>query len=521
MATGLIILIFMLDALTPALAHARDAQPFVYAGWMAGVVAAAALVLTICRIRLERTGRIRHLLLAERTLSLSRSAVVGVHAYGMIELGWSLTAARLSNGLPVVRELVTALPPILAFVLIYFAYTPIQRRVRQSLLWRHLHQGFPIAADRSLFQLLLEHIRHSILLALVPLLMLTVWRHAGDYVLSFHSWKSASTLEWAKTILQILGIFTILATSPWMLRFVWDTVPLQGGELRRAVEDVFRRNQVSTREVLVWQTSSGTLNGALMGVLPRARYVLFTDALLQILPTRQVEAVAAHEAGHGRLHHLPWLIGSTIAAAFAGGILYSFGAAWIIDPESWSGSALAIAASGGAALLTLGFVSRRFELQADAFAAKDLSRFPAPLPSPSSAEPGEVVLPALPAPPSSVITEESVQAMIEALQTVADLNGLPPRRFTWRHGTVVGRQRHLQSIIGLPLDRLPIDRTVRILKATILGAAVLGAGLICVSILLPGSDDKVTHAPERAGKEARRFDPGRGSDPAPRSSHAR
>lgn len=469
MTTGLVILIFILDALMPSLsAHASPPQPWHYAGWLFGAVALSSLLFEALRWRLDRTGRVRNILLAERLLSLSRAVVVGLHAYAIVDLGWGRSAQRLTGNLPVLRELVTALPPLIAFVVLYWAYAPIQRRLREALLWRHLHEGAPILPDRSRTALVVEHIRHSILLGLIPLLMLTAWRHLGEFAASPERIDLGHHAEWILILWQVAGVFVILSVSPWMLRFVWDTVPLAGGPLRESVESVFSRNRVSAREVLVWQTSSGILNGALMGIIPRARYVLFTDSLLQLLPLRQVEAVAAHEAGHGRLHHLPWLLGSTIVASLAGATAFAFVVAIFEPAESWTLSAFAIACSAGFGFFILGFVSRRFELQADAFAAKDLSRFPPPAP------PESLTHEAQPPAPSDQVTRESSASMIEALETVSHLNGISPARFTWRHGTVRARQAHLDSIVGLPLARLPIDRTVRRLKvATLLAAAAI------------------------------------------------
>ncbi|MBX3389740.1 MAG: M48 family metalloprotease [Phycisphaeraceae bacterium] len=509
MTTGLVILIYLLDALVPSLGPDLPQHPWAYAGWLFGVVFFVGTAFEFLRRRLDRTGRTRNIVRAERLLSLGRAMIVGLHAYAIVELGWSRTAERLTGNLPVVREFVTALPPLLAFVALYWSYAPIQRRIREALLWRHLHESVPIIPDRSRCALVWEHVRHSILLGLVPLLMLSAWHHFGDFATSFTRARSAGWGEWALILWQVAGVFIVLAVSPWVLRFVWDTVPLKGGALRESVESVFSRNRVSAREVLVWQTSSGILNGALMGIIPRARYVLFTDALLQLLPLRQVEAVAAHEAGHGRLRHLPWLLGSTIVAALFGAVILAVMLEFLKLPESWWLSVVGILATAGPGVLMLGFVSRRFELQADAFAAKDLSRFqPAP-------EGG------VPPPASHEITHESAASMIDALETVSRLNGIPPERFTWRHGTVEGRQAHLASIVGLPLDKLPIDRVVSRLKTVTLAAAAIVVLALVASVLFLPSGDTLRHGPESERTPAVRHDSRLEHETARRPSHAR
>lgn len=497
MTTGLVILIFLLDGLMPAFSHdAQKPEPWLYAGWLSGIVVGLCLLFKILRLRLDRTGRSRNIALAERLLSFGRAVIVAIHAYAIVELGWIRSAGAISGHLPVLRELITALPPLVAFVILYWAYAPIQRRIREALLWRHLHQGVPILPDRSRAALVWEHIRHSILLGLIPLLMLTAWRHIGEYGAAAQSAHLGNWSEWLLIIWQVAGVFVVLAISPYMLRFVWDTVPLEGGQLRESVESVFSRNNVSAREVLVWQTSSGILNGALMGIVPRARYVLFTDALLQVLPLRQVEAVAAHEAGHGRLHHLPWLLGATIVSSLIGATAFSILFEIVRPEESWYVTAIGLLCSAGLGFFVLGFVSRRFELQADAFAAKDLSRFQPPI------EAGESPLPA-----SSEVTHESAASMIDALETVSRLNGTSPERFTFRHGTVRGRQAHLASIVGTPLTKLPIDRAVKRLKLATLAAAAAVVLVLIASVLFLPSGDNLEHGTEPEGTTTRRHDP--------------
>jgi hypothetical protein len=41
-----------------------------------------------------------------------------------------------------------------------------------------------------------------------------------------------------------------------------------------------------------------------MGIVPRYRYILVTDALMSALSTEELESVLAHEMGHARYFHL-------------------------------------------------------------------------------------------------------------------------------------------------------------------------------------------------------------------------
>jgi hypothetical protein len=66
--------------------------------------------------------------------------------------------------------------------------------------------------------------------------------------------------------------------------------------------------------------------------------------------------------------------------------------------------------------------------------------------------------------------------MRSALMAVAGVNGVAMKRFTWRHGSIASRRRHLLTLVGRPIDRLPIDRLVRAIE----GVSVL----VVIAVLL-------------------------------------
>ena len=69
----------------------------------------------------------------------------------------------------------------------------------------------------------------------------------------------------------------------------------------------------------------------------------------------------------------------------------------------------------------------------------------------------------------------SAQTMIEALQQVAELNHVPARKRSWRHGSIAWRQRNLRALVGLPVEDLPIDRQMQWIKAAALALLVVTA----------------------------------------------
>ena len=63
---------------------------------------------------------------------------------------------------------------------------------------------------------------------------------------------------------------------------------------------------------------------------------------------------------------------------------------------------------------------------------------------------------------------------------VAMINGFPPERFTWRHGSINDRRRRLARSVGVPVNRLPAKRGARRAKLTIL--LTLGAGVAIAAV---------------------------------------
>ena len=170
----------------------------------------------------------------------------------------------------------------------------------------------------------------------------------------------------------LLGLFLWLL--PPYVRHIWNTRPVPRGYQRDLLESVARHVGLRCRHLLVWDTENQMSNAAVIGLGPR-RVVLLSDALLAELPPRELAAVFAHEAAHVKRHHVLVFLAWSIAC---------FATADLVTVWSGVESELAAAAIvGGAFLLwyvAFGWLSRRFELEADLVAA-ETTRDPAALAS--------------------------------------------------------------------------------------------------------------------------------------------
>jgi hypothetical protein len=193
------------------------------------------------------------------------------------------------------------------------------------------------------------------------------------------------------------------------------------------------------------------------------------------LHEQHVDAVVAHEVGHVKHHHLPWLLASLSAGLLAGSwlgfglaaLLMQIGAAsdadWLVRFGATQDVVMGVACALLAGVWTFGFVARNFEWQADAFAVRHLSRQ-------ELASAGAAMA------PNSIITHQSARTVSDMLQRVAEVNGMSTSVKDFRYGSIEMRQAKVLSLVGKASRRLPIDRKVlaiKVLAATMLLAAAV------------------------------------------------
>lgn len=479
--------IFVLALMLGVFAH--DSQPGLFNNaaaidgrWVALIVflpklALAGIFWLACRYtraRMPRPSGHKMLKRLERFTTIFRFAALAL--FGLDLYAGALDHIREAlagpGGNPIILdELLVMLPTLLLGAFSWWAYYPIDRRMREAALITRLDAGMPIHPVWTRGQYLLAQFRHQMVIMLAPLLALVAWREIVDR----YGGGTAGGID-VKTILLVAGSGGLLLSAPVMIRHLWDTAPLPEGELRDRLVRLCKTHRVGVRQLLVWRTFGGMINAAVMGLMTPVRYILLTDALLEQVPIAQVEAVMAHEVAHVRKHHLAWLLVVLLAVAgfvmkawelvIFGGTEYlkassspalkSYAERLLNHHDLMTACAALGALATGCAIF--GWVSRRFERQADTFAVQHLA---------THDPPGGT--------PMTVITHPAIEAMTSALQAVADLNHINTRRRSWRHGSIAWRQAHLQGLVGRRPDKLWIDREVFWIKVA---AALVLIGLV-------------------------------------------
>ncbi|MBL8761559.1 MAG: M48 family metalloprotease [Phycisphaerae bacterium] len=460
----------------PGLFGGREPGVGLGAAAMAAVLPQVALVLvvwlamSVCGRTMDRKGSLRAAFLGDRIARWARVASTALHGVSCVLLGWPASVASRVGELVLVDEVIALSPVVLAWLALMWVHEPIERRLREAVLMRRLDEGRPIYPILSRGATVWSHFRSTILVVLVPIFMVISATEGIEVALvRFGHDLSTEDGQALLGVVQLVGVACVFLVAPLVLRFVWDAVPIGEGELRSALVKVAEEARVGVRRLLVWRTGGTMINGAAVGILPGLRFVLLTDGLLDNLTLDQVRAVAAHEFGHLRRRHLPWLGACMIACVFSLSIALTWLDRWTraLAPSFQTMSEMA---GGGLAIVlglwVFGFVSRRFEWQADAFAAQTLSRSGLSVESPA-------------------ISPEAAGAMIGALDAVADLNGIPRRRRSWRHGSIHTRQMRLRAVVGMPVKGLPIDRAclwVRVGSLVLLGLSVAAVALDHVAL---------------------------------------
>lgn len=449
------------------LSHAQTAA--LTCGSIALALLAMAVAIWWCEHRLKR-GDVHAIISADRMGRALRLVVVFIHLAAVLVLDWLGAVRSVLGDWVLLDELAALAPTLLGLIGTWYLFYPIERRLHQAGLIRQLDEGRPLYPPLSRGRYVLMQVRMQLLLTLVPVLLIALISEAlaelGESTQLPHS------SEWMLPLGKVAAAAGVFIFAPLLARVLLDVTPMAQGELRDSLLEVCRRQNVRIRELLVWNTNGTVFNAAVMGLVGPLRYVLITDALLESMSPQQVRAVMAHEIGHVRRHHMPWMVVALLACfAIADySIRLPFIAAYYAGLGEFDPTSDAFTLSIGSAqlivaLAVFGWICRRFERQADTFAVQHLSR------EEMQEMAGALTFSDGPYFASGAITPQAVYTMSSALHSICRLNMIDPDRPSWRHGSIMWRVNYLRSIIGLPASNLRIDRTVGWLKITC--AAVL------------------------------------------------
>lgn len=458
------------------------ADPMALIYLLCGLLAPVAVMSLWARLLLRRYADPAEYLPTRRFntgLLLARILMLGWFGYCLHYLGygtlintWVASTTRLDVHLP--GLLLATLPVWIAWIGFWWAAYPIDRAAREQNLLSDLDSGRYITAPPSLRDSLVANFRSQVLFILSPVLAAVAIRDLAAVILHLLDVRMSSGWEAAVFTLSILAVYI---ASPELLVRVLHAHPLPPSPLRTRLEAMAQRLKLRYHDIMIWHTNYGVGNAAVMGLVPRFRYILLTDLLLETLDDRQIEAVFAHEAGHVQHRHLLWYV--VFIAIF---ILATMGPAVLAEQVLHQVETFLPVDSGLIILLfttatffaLFGMLARLFEKQADVYAARAMQvvdpRTGAPLPVPISAEANVYKTP---------VSTDGAESFVAALRRVAEVNHLPmhrPRkpRSVWSastghlvqlamnflHPSIPDRVDHLRDLATDPTRTSRFDRKV-------------------------------------------------------------
>jgi STE24 endopeptidase len=432
---------------------------------------------------------------------------------GMFALGWPEAIDRLLrlSGTDLSQTLIGVvlgtLPAFAAWAGLWWAQYPAEIAFREQALESHLDADLPVHKSPGFRAYFLTNLRLQLLFMVVPVLLIATlhdfFRFAATLSLGSHGALSdpENPLTW------LVAAVLVFAFAPEILRRVLHTEPLPSSPLRRRLESLCRRTGVRYRDILLWRTQNNVGNAAVMGFVPRLRYILLSDLLLETMSDEEIEAVFAHELGHVVHRHMMWLV-----------VFFTVLTLFLVGASAWISQWLdRLGIAGGPVegivlaavyllkfLLLFGFVSRRFERQADVFAARTMELTRAGIPNSSASEillaarqlalvtdgPGgpstsSLALHFRPPHDASHVGRYGAHVFGAALQRVAIVNNIPVKARSWCHGSIATRMQYLRNLSHDPARTTRFDRLMLLLYGSLVFALFAAAAFCWAANALP------------------------------------
>jgi STE24 endopeptidase len=355
--------------------------------------------------------------------------------------------------------IVATLPAYLAWMGLWWSQYPAERALREQGLLAQLESDLPIHGPPSFWSFFGANLRMQILFMLVPVMAILLLRDVTYVIL----WKAGTIVRdesKAEPMILLAATALVFILAPLMLAIILRTQSLPESSLRRRLEAMCRRTRLRYRDILLWQTDNNMGNAAVMGIVPQVRYILLSDLLLESMTDEQVEAVFAHEVGHVVHRHMAWYVVLTII------LMLGMSVAQVsLEPHLPRAIVhvdmdVLINLIGAAIfILTFGFLSRRFERQADVYAARTIE--------------SEAAVEQLSPADYNYVGPHGASVFASALRRVALVNNIPISARNFTHGSIAARMNYLRDIAGDPKQTGRFDRFMFTLYTIMIAAVIL------------------------------------------------
>jgi Zn-dependent protease with chaperone function len=494
--------ILLVFALTAACVPVRWQPPLlgggeeVAAGFAAGTVALSLVVALLLRAWVVRTLRREpgRKIEVVNTYSWYRRlmffANIGLVALAILVFGWGwfvqktfVIDGRLDiDGHPLLAPFAELGVPLPYFLVLFGAWTlyyDAERALHRTTVLGPTDRAFWGRAGYFF-----HHLRQFLLLVMLPVMLFvtqqTVARFAPET--TAQAWYRLGSLA----LIPLLILFMPLLIKPLL-----GLQSMPAGPARDRLEALARRLHFRCTDFLLWPTHGASANAMIVGLLPRVRYVIFTDRILEELRPEEIDAVFGHEVGHAKHGHIGFyalflLLSMTVLAALLMFVELRVKGevgrepewpevkAWLVSHRVENWAALPpVALVAAYVFLVFGFLSRRCERQADVYGCRAVS----------CADPNCAGHDAATRYPERArgLCPTGIRSFVRALEQVGYINGhaeeqrrLSPARAAllgvlswlrhWVHSTMQRRVNFLLSLIGNPARERRFQRSVAVLR---------------------------------------------------------
>jgi STE24 endopeptidase len=288
------------------------------------------------------------------------------------------------------------------------------------------------------------------------------------------------------TLIGAVAMIVLIVLFPLLVPYFLGLVPMFPGPMRDRMQRLASRTSFRTRDFLVWPTRATIANALIIGLIPQARYVIFSDKLLDQLTPDELDAVCGHEIGH--VHHghiLYYGVFLGLSGSFITG-LTSLLSHWLLrDQQHFLLAILPIVALGVYLFVVFGFLSRRCERQADLFGCASVS-----CGNPTCTNHDDVMLPDR----VGGLCPTGIRHFTSALDNVIGGGSHESKRFlrrwldrflAWQHGPPSERIDYLLSLIEQPQKAIAFQRRFFAMKVAILVILIIANVIIWSLDLAP------------------------------------
>ncbi len=357
-------------------------------------------------------------------------------------------------------ELLVPAPYVLSLWLTWLLHYEPERAFHNSSLAAVRSFGSPV--EHFLFQL-----RPFAFLIVLPMLLFSARQ-------TFVRYAPETASSDVATIASFLMVPLLVVLMPLAVKPIMGLKTMPPGVYRSQLEQTAAKHRFRVRNLLLWPTRGAVANAMVVGVLPQARYVVFTDRLLESLQPDELDAVFGHEIGHVKHWHIPYyavflMLSAAVVTSGTAVVMHELLVNEWYTFEGWGEwvGVPPLVVLAGYLFIVFGFLSRRCERQADIHGCRIASG-------------------------GGALSTDGIEAMIRALGRVADANGMEtsandPRWYrrwlslfrSWLHGSIGERIAYLQRLNADPTIERRYQWQVfglRILIVVALSATLYGIG---------------------------------------------